>query len=143
MFRVARAAPHFGEEPCISGTKGSGTVFFSGCNLKCVYCQNEIISHGLYGKDISDKDLMKIFDNLIEKGVHNINLVTPSHYALKLAKVLKEYNSPVPVVYNTSSYEKADTLKYLEGLVDIYLADIKYYDESVSNITQAAAISNG
>lgn len=133
MFRVARAAPHFGEEPCISGTNGSGTVFFSGCNLKCVYCQNETISHGLYGKDISDKNLMKIFDNLIEKGVHNINLVTPSHYALKLAKVLKEYNSPVPVVYNTSSYEKADTLKYLEGLVDIYLADIKYYDESVSN----------
>ncbi len=131
-FKVARAAPHFWEEPCISGTKGSGTVFFSGCNLRCVFCQNNEISHAYFGKDISDIQLMRIFDNLIEKGVHNLNLVTPSHYAEQLSKVLYEYKSPVPVVYNTSSYESVETLKKLEGLVDIYLPDIKYFDSSVS-----------
>ncbi|MBR5112183.1 MAG: radical SAM protein [Clostridia bacterium] len=129
-FRIARAAPHFWEEPPISGEKGSGAVFFSGCNLRCVYCQNGVISSECFGKDVSDTQLMKIFDSLINQGVHNLNLVTPSHYALKLAKVLKEYNSPVPVVYNTSSYEKVETLKMLEGLVDIYLPDIKYYDSA-------------
>lgn len=127
-FKVARAAPHFWEEPCISGTRGSGTVFFSGCNLGCVYCQNFEVSHGAFGKDVTEKELMKIFDSLIGKGVHNINLVTPTHYAPMLAKVLKEYASPVPVVYNSSGYEKAETLKMLEGLVDIYLPDIKYFD---------------
>ena len=129
-FRIARAAPHFWEEPPVSGEKGSGAVFFSGCNLKCVYCQNGVISRECFGKDISDFQLMKIFDNLINLGVHNLNLVTPSHYAPALAKVLREYNSPVPVVYNTSSYEKTETLKLLEGLIDIYLPDIKYYDSA-------------
>lgn len=127
-FKVARAAPHFWEEPFISGTKGSGTVFFSGCNLCCVFCQNYEVSHRAFGKEISDVQLMKIFDSLVEKGVHNINLVTPTHYAPMLAKVLKEYESPVPVVWNSSGYEKAETLKMLEGLVDIYLPDIKYFD---------------
>lgn len=127
-FRVARAAPHFWEEPPISGTKGSGAVFFSGCNLRCVFCQNHEISHCSFGKDVTDLQLMKIFDNLIEQGVHNLNLVTPSHFAHRLVKVLRDFKSPVPVVYNTSSYEKVEVIKSLEGLVDIYLPDIKYYD---------------
>lgn len=130
IFRVARAAPHFWEEPCLSGTKGSGTVFFSGCNLGCVYCQNQQISHGAFGKDVSPDELKRIFDRLLESGVHNLNLVTPTHFVPMLAKVLKEYNSPVPVVYNSSGYEKAETLRMLEGLVDIYLPDIKYYDSA-------------
>ncbi len=129
-FRVARAAPHFWEEPCISGVNGSGTVFFSGCNLGCVFCQNYEVSHSAFGKEITDTELMKVFDSLIESGVHNLNLVTPTHYAPRLAKVLKEYSSPVPVVWNSSGYEKAETLKQLEGLVDIYLPDIKYFDSA-------------
>lgn len=129
-FRIARAAPHFWEEPFISGSNGSGTVFFSGCNLGCVYCQNYEVSHSVYGKDVTETELMKIFDALIEKGVHNLNLVTPTHYAPMLAKVLSEYDSPVPVVWNSSGYEKAETLKMLEGLVDIYLPDIKYFDSA-------------
>lgn len=131
-FVVARAAKHLWEEPCISGTNGSGTVFFSGCTLKCVFCQNYSISTENYGKEISDARLMEIFDSLIEQGVHNINLVNPTHYATRLAKVLKEYNSPVPVVYNTGGYEKAETLKQLDGLIDIYLPDLKYIDEEKS-----------
>ena len=129
-FRVARAAPHFWEEPPISGVNGSGTVFFSGCNLRCVFCQNHNISSGCFGKDVTPAQLMKIFDNLVSKGVHNLNLVTPSHFVPMLSKVLKEYHSPIPVVYNTSSYEKTETLRMLEGLVDIYLPDIKYFDDS-------------
>ena len=131
-FKVARAAPHFWEEPFISGTRGSGTVFFSGCNLGCVYCQNYEVSHEAFGKEVSEKELMKIFDSLIDKGVHNLNLVTPTHYAPMLAKVLKEYRSTVPVVWNSSGYEKAETLKMLEGLVDIYLPDIKYFDSALA-----------
>lgn len=129
-IKVARAAPHYWEEPCLSGKNGSGTVFFSGCNLGCVFCQNYDVSHRAYGMEVDGKHLMKIFDALIEKGVHNLNLVTPTHYVPMLAKVLKEYKSPVPVVYNSSGYEKAETLKMLEGLVDIYLPDIKYYDSA-------------
>lgn len=125
-FVVARAALHAWEEPCISGKNGSGTVFFSGCNLRCVYCQNYKISHDGFGKTVSDKRLMEIFDELIEKGAHNINLVNPTHYALPLARVLAEYNSPVPVVYNSSGYESVETLKRLEGLIDVYLPDLKY-----------------
>lgn len=129
-FRVARAAPHFWEEPCLSGTRGSGTVFFSGCNLGCVYCQNQQISHGAFGKDVSSDGLKRIFDRLLESGVHNLNLVTPTHFVPMLAKTLSEYKSPVPIVYNSSGYEKAETLKMLEGLVDIYLPDIKYFDSA-------------
>ncbi|MGN1195822.1 MAG: 4Fe-4S cluster-binding domain-containing protein [Acutalibacteraceae bacterium] len=125
-FVVARAAKHYWEEPCISGKNGSGTVFFSGCNLRCVYCQNFEISHNCFGKAISEKRLMEIFDSLIEAGAHNINLVNPTHYAFQLAKVLKEYKSPVPIVYNSSGYESVQTLKRLEGLVDVYLPDLKY-----------------
>ncbi len=131
-FRVARASLHHWEEPCISGTKGSGTVFFSGCNLKCVYCQNFELSHNAFGKDISDERLLEIFDELIADGAHNINLVNPTHYSLRLAALLKERKASVPVVYNTSGYEKADTLRALEGVVDIYLTDLKYCDNKIS-----------
>ena len=131
-FRVARAALHHWEEPCISGSKGSGTVFFSGCNLKCVYCQNFEISHNAFGKDISDERLIQVFDELIEQGAHNINLVNPTHYALRLAELLKKERPSVPIVYNTSGYEKVETLKALDRIVDIYLTDLKYCDGKVS-----------
>lgn len=127
-YVVARAAPHFWEEPCISGEKGSGTVFFSGCNLRCVFCQNYEVSRAACGRQVSEEQLMRIFDSLVEQGVNNINLVTPTHYAPMLAKTLEKYRSPVPIVYNSSGYESVETLKMLDGLVDIYLPDIKYFD---------------
>ncbi len=138
-IKIARAAPHYWEEPCLSGENGSGTVFFSGCNLGCVFCQNYDVSHRAYGAEVSDIQLMRTFDKLIEKGVHNLNLVTPSHYVPQLAKVLREYKSPVPIVYNSSAYEKAETLKLLEGLVDIYLPDIKYFDSAPAQKYSGAA----
>lgn len=125
-FRVARAALHFWEEPCISGKEGSGTVFFSGCNLKCVFCQNNEISTENKGVEISDDKLISIFENLISQGANNINLVNPTHYAKRLAKVLGRWKSPVPIVYNSSGYEEVETLKMLDGLIDIYLPDLKY-----------------
>lgn len=125
-FKVARASKHFWEEPPISGTRGSGTVFFSGCNLGCVYCQNYNISHSCEGKIISSQRLKEIFTELISSGVHNINLVNPTHYALGLKGVLEDYKSTVPVVYNTSGYERTETIKSLNGLIDIYLPDLKY-----------------
>lgn len=125
-FRVARAALHFWEEPCISGKEGSGTVFFSGCNLKCVFCQNNEISAENKGVEISDDKLISIFENLISQGANNINLVNPTHYAKRLAKVLVIWKSPVPIVYNSSGYEEVETLKALDGLIDIYLPDLKY-----------------
>lgn len=131
-YIVARAAPHYWEEPYISGEKGSGTVFFSGCNLRCVFCQNYEVSRADCGKAVSEDRLMRIFDGLVEKGVHNINLVTPTHYAPMLAKTLEKYRSPVPIVYNSSGYESVETLKMLDGLVDVYLPDIKYFDSEPS-----------
>ena len=125
-FRVARAALHFWEEPCISGKEGSGTVFFSGCNLKCVFCQNNEISAENKGVEISDDKLISIFENLISQGANNINLVNPTHYAKRLAEVLGRWKSPVPIVYNSSGYEEVETLKALDGLIDIYLPDLKY-----------------
>lgn len=125
-FRVARAALHFWEEPCISGKEGSGTVFFSGCNLKCVFCQNNEISAENKGVEISDDKLISIFENLISQGANNINLVNPTHYAKRLAKVLSRWKSPVPIVYNSSGYEEVETLKALDGLIAIYLPDLKY-----------------
>lgn len=126
VFRVVRAALHYWEEPCISGENGSGTVFFSGCNLRCVYCQNYEISRENKGMEISDDRLIEIFENLIKQGANNINLVNPTHYASRLADVLTKWNSPVPIVYNSSGYEKVETLKALDGLIDIYLPDLKY-----------------
>lgn len=125
-FVVARAAKHFWEEPPISGTNGSGTVFFSGCNLRCAFCQNFEISRAKNGKEISEERLTEIFDELIASGVHNLNLVTAAHYAEKLSVLLQKYRSKVPVVYNSSGYEKAETLKRLDGVIDIYLPDLKY-----------------
>lgn len=125
-FRLSRAALHFWEEPCISGKKGSGAVFFSGCNLGCLFCQNYEISHENKGMTVSDDGLIKIFENLIEQGANNINLVNPTHYAVQLATLLKKYKPSVPVVYNSSGYESTETLKMLDGLVDIYLPDFKY-----------------
>lgn len=115
IIKLARAALHFWEEPCISGTKGSGTVFFCGCNLRCVYCQNSEISGGGAGIPMSDEDVMRTFDRLIEKGAHNLNLVTPTHYADSVARILEKYHSPVPIVYNCGGYESMETLKILES----------------------------
>lgn len=131
-IKIARAAPHYWEEPCLSGKNGSGTVFFSGCNLGCIFCQNQDISHRAFGKEVTEDELLKIFDNLLSKGVHNLNLVTPSHYINQIASALEKFKSPVPVIYNTSSYESVEELKKLEGLVDIYLPDLKYYDSEKS-----------
>ncbi len=138
-FRVARAALHFWEEPCISGKNGSGAVFFSGCNLRCAYCQNFEISHGNKGVAISDGELIRIFENLVGQGAHNINLVNPTHYAARLADVLRKRKPPVPIVYNTSGYESADTLKMLDGLVDIYLTDFKYIRSDKASLYSKAA----
>ena len=138
-FRVARAALHFWEEPCISGKNGSGTVFFSGCNLRCVYCQNGEISSENKGMEVSDERLTAIFDELIAQGAHNINLVTPTHYAERLAEVLRKHKPPVPVVYNTSGYESVETLRKLDGLVDIYLTDFKYIRPEKAKQYSAAA----
>lgn len=125
-FTLARAGLHFWEEPPISGKNGSGTVFFSGCNLGCVYCQNYEISHGSKGKVITGERLKEIFDELTAQGAHNINLVNPTHYASSLKELLSDYNRQVPFVYNSSGYEEVSTLKSLEGLIDIYLPDLKY-----------------
>ena len=131
-IRIARAELHFWEEPCISGEKGSGTIFFSGCPLKCVYCQNSDISSGGFGKEISVERLAEIFRELEEKGAHNINLVTPTHYSEQILKAFRIYRPNIPVVYNCSGYESVETLKKFEGIVDIYLTDIKYFDSDVS-----------
>ena len=132
-FVVARAGLHFWEEPPISGKNGSGTVFFSGCNLGCVYCQNYEISHKEAGRPISDERLCEIFDELYDKGAHNINLVNPTHYAERLADVLTHYNKKLPFVYNTSGYERVEALKKLQGKVDIYLPDLKYINPDKSH----------
>ena len=123
--RIARAAPHFWEEPPVSGERGSGAVFFSGCALRCVYCQNSAISEGHAGRIVSVQRLRQIYSELIAQGVHNINLVTASHFIGAVAESLKE-RLPVPVVWNSSGYESVDTLRRLEGKVDVYLPDMKY-----------------
>ena len=126
---LARAEKHYWEEPPISGKNGSGAVFFSGCSLKCVYCQNYGISHEKFGKKVSTERLSEIFSELYEKGAHNINLVNPTHYTLQIKKALSEKKPPLPVVYNCGGYEKVQSLKMLEGLIDIYLPDYKYISE--------------
>jgi putative pyruvate formate lyase activating enzyme len=134
-IKVARAALHFWEEPCISGESGSGTVFFSGCNMGCVFCQNEKISHGKVGKEIDVGRLIDIFFELKEKGANNINLVTPTHYLPQIETAIiraKTNHINLPFVYNTSSYEKVESLHRLEGLIDIYLPDLKYNSPTLS-----------
>ncbi len=134
---VARAALHYFEEPCISGTRGSGTVFFTGCNLRCVFCQNETISRGKGGKAVTPERLREIYFSLIEQGAHNINLVTPSHFADAVAASL-EGGLPVPVVWNCGGYESVETLRLLEGKVQIYLPDFKYADAALAARYSAA-----
>lgn len=132
--KVAYYSLHQWEEPVISGINGSGTVFFSNCNLKCIFCQNKKISTLGYGKEISNERLKEIFLELQAKGAHNINLVTPTHYVPQIVEVLKEAKTAglnIPIVYNTSSYENVSTIMLLEGMVDIYLADLKYFDDSL------------
>lgn len=133
---LARAALHHWEEPCISGERGSGTVFFSSCTLKCVFCQNYNISTAKVGKEISVFRLAEIFIELQEKGAHNINLVTPTHYVpqiIEALKISKNNGLKIPIVYNSSGYEKVDTIKMLNGYIDIYLPDMKYFKEKYAN----------
>ena len=136
---LARAALHFDEEPCISGSRGSGAVFFSGCTLRCVYCQNDMISRGCFGKPTDAKGLRRIFDRLIEEDeAHNINLVTGTHFVNAILEALKE-PLPVPVVWNSSGFETIDTLRRLEGHVQVYLPDLKYVDpEGASRFSRAS-----
>ena len=132
---VARAALHMWEEPCISGQNGSGTVFFSGCNLGCIFCQNHNIATGKAGIEISIERLAEIFLELQEKGANNINLVTPGQFVpqiIKAVELARNQNLKIPIVYNTSSYENVDTIRSLEGIVDIYLPDFKYMDSSLA-----------
>lgn len=132
---IARASLHMWEEPCISGTEGSGTVFFSGCNLGCVFCQNYDIAHRKIGKSVSTERLSEIFLELQEKNANNINLVTPTHFVPQIIKALtraKQNGLNLPIVYNTSGYESVDTLRMLDGLIDIYLPDFKYCSPSLS-----------
>jgi len=132
---VARSALHHWEEPCISGSKGSGTIFFSGCNLSCVFCQNYKISHENYGVKVDESKLLDLFISLVEQGAHNINLVNPTPHILHIIPVLEKFKRlfpNVPIVYNSSGYEKPDKLLALLGLVDVYLPDIKYCDGKIS-----------
>ena len=139
--KVALASVHMWEEPCISGVNGSGTVFFSGCNFGCVFCQNSEISHENFGKEISNERLAEIFLELQNKNVHNINLVSPTPYVHNIIDALdiaKSKGLNIPIVYNTNSYENVETLKLLEGFVDVYLPDLKYfYDESAIRYSKA------
>lgn len=133
---ITRAAPHYWEEPPISGTNGSGTIFFSGCSLGCIFCQNRDISRGPIGQETSIEKMVDIMLNLEKSGVHNINFVTPTHYAPSIKLAVKKARSEglkIPVVYNTGSYDTVETIKSLAGTVDIYLPDLKYYRNSTSD----------
>ena len=134
-IKVARAALHYWEEPCISGKRGSGAVFFSGCSLHCVFCQNREISDGKAGKVISKERLSDIFMELADKGANNINLVTPGQYIAYIVWAVNDAKSrgmKLPIIYNTSGYENVTELKLLEGIVDVYLPDFKYMDSTLS-----------
>ena len=135
---VARAGLHFWEEPCVSGARGSGAVFFSGCVLRCVYCQNHAISHENFGKPVSVERLREIFWELIGQGAHNINLVSPTPFAPAIREALAE-PLPVPVVWNTGGYERVETLRSLEGRVQVWLPDLKYVDSGLSRDLSGAA----
>ena len=137
--RVARAAPHFGEEPCISGSRGAGTIFFTGCNLRCVYCQNRAISRGGEGRAVSVEALRSMMLRLRDEGVHCIDLVTPTHYLHAVREALEGLELGIPVVWNSSGYESVDALRTLEGLVQVYLPDYKYSDAALAKRYSAAA----
>ena len=136
---LARAALHMWEEPPISGTRGSGTVFFSGCSLGCLFCQNEKISHQDFGKAVTLDRLEEICSELIDQGAHNINFVNPTHYAHTIRALLERRPLPIPVVWNTGGYERVETLRSLEGKVDIYLPDLKYLDPETAHRYSGAA----
>lgn len=136
-IRAARAAAHYWEEPVISGSFGSGAVFFSGCTLQCCFCQNGVISQENLGKDVTTEHLREIFLRLIDDGVQNINLVTPTHFLPSILPALSP-KLPVPVVYNCGGYERVETLRELDGLVDIYLPDMKYSDAALATALSAA-----
>ena len=136
---LARAALHMWEEPPISGSRGSGTIFFSGCSLGCVFCQNEKISHQDFGKPVSPARLGEICDELIAQGAHNINFVNPTHYAHVVRSLLEDHPLPVPAVWNSGGYDKVETLKGLEGKIDVYLPDLKYLDPAAAGRYSAAA----
>lgn len=141
-IKVSRAALHMWEEPCISGREGSGAVFFSGCALGCVYCQNREISDGRAGYEISEERLAEIFLKLQGQGANNINLVTAGHYVPQVVRALNQAKASglvVPIVYNSSGYERVDTLRMLEGLVDVYLPDFKYMDPGLAQQYSGAA----
>lgn len=126
---LAKACLHFGEEPCITGAGGSGTVFFSGCSLGCVFCQNSNISHNRFGKEITTERLAEIFKQLELQGAENINLVTPTHFVDAIIDALEIYRPNIPIVYNSSGYDDVKTIKKLRNYIDVYLIDFKYYDE--------------
>ena len=135
---AARAALHHWEEPPISGSRGSGTIFFSGCSLGCVFCQNQEISHRDFGQAVSLDRLGQICDKLIAQGAHNINFVNPTHFAHAVRALLTRHPLPVPVVWNSGGYDRVETLRALEGLVDVYLPDLKYLDPDAAGRYSAA-----
>ena len=136
--KIARAALHMWEEPCISGTRGSGAVFFSGCGLRCVFCQNEAISQQGEGKIVTPARLAEIFRELEAQGAHNINLVTAAHSVPAVLEALSLYRPNIPIVYNSSGYESIETLRMLSGVVDIYLPDYKYIDPNMAAMLSGA-----
>lgn len=129
---LARASLHLWEEPVISGKRGSGAIFFSGCNLRCVFCQNYEISHENFGKQVSKSEFIDIVKNLENQGAHTINLVNPTHFVPFIKEVFSEYKPSVPVVYNTGGYDDIESIRSLQGLIDVYLPDLKYFDSDVS-----------
>lgn len=129
---LARASLHLWEEPVISGERGSGAIFFSGCNLRCVFCQNFEISHENFGKQVSKSEFIDIVKRLENQGAHTINLVNPTHFVPFIKEVLSEYKPSVPVVYNTGGYDDVESIRSLDGLIDVYLPDLKYFDSNVS-----------
>lgn len=132
LIKAALSSVHNGEEPCISGARGSGTIFFSGCNMRCIFCQNYTISSENFGKEITEENLADIFIKQQNKNVHNINLVTPTHFIPQIRNSIilaKKKGLKIPIIYNTNSYEKIETLKMLDGLIDIYIPDLKYFDD--------------
>ena len=133
-INISRAMRHFWEEPCISGDNGSGTIFFSGCNLRCIYCQNHTISHSQTGKDFTREEFKDLVLKIANSGVNNINLVTPTHFSLQIATALCEIKNEikVPVVWNSSGYEKSEIIKGLGQVVDIFLFDVKYKSEALA-----------
>ncbi len=131
-LRIARADLHFFEEPVISGTRGSGTIFFTGCSLRCCFCQNFDVSRNTVGKPISVNRLADLFRMLEDKGAHNINLVNPTHFIPQIKDALELYRPPIPIVYNSHGYETVESIRSLNGYIDIYLPDLKYHDSFLS-----------